>query len=113
VLPVRGWDCFFITSTALTRNTHQMPSESFRFKEKRGITAEEHQKILDGESNADLREYYKVLWHLGGSKIDRRTAWTRISERIRGLANGVYPNTFRRGLPIGNHNVLYDSKQLW
>jgi integrase len=41
-----------------------------QFKEKRGITWEEHQKIVAGESNAELREYYKLLWHLGGSQTD-------------------------------------------
>jgi integrase len=43
---------------------------AIEFKEKRAITWEEHQKILAGESNAELREYYKVLWHLGGSQTD-------------------------------------------
>lgn len=40
------------------------------FKEKRGITWEEHQKIVAGESNAELRDYYELLWHLGGSQTD-------------------------------------------
>jgi len=40
------------------------------FKEKRGITWEEHQKILASESNAELRDYYELLWHLGGSQTD-------------------------------------------
>jgi integrase len=40
------------------------------FKEKRGITWEEHQKILAGESNVELRAYYELLWHLGGSQTD-------------------------------------------
>jgi len=40
------------------------------FKEKRGVTWEEHQKILAGESNAELRAYYELLWHLGGSQTD-------------------------------------------
>jgi len=40
------------------------------FKEKRGVTWTEHQKIIAGESNAELREYYKLLWHLGGSQTD-------------------------------------------
>lgn len=44
-----------------------------QFKEKRGITWEEHQKILAGESNAELREFYKLLWHLGGSQTDMAT----------------------------------------
>ena len=44
-----------------------------RFKEKRGITWEEHQKILTGESNRELRAYYELLWHLGGSQTDMAT----------------------------------------
>jgi len=41
-----------------------------KFKEKRGITREEHQKIVAGESNAELRDYYELLWQLGGSQTD-------------------------------------------
>lgn len=44
-----------------------------QFKEKRGITWEEHQKILAGESNVELRAYYELLWHLGGSQTDMAT----------------------------------------
>lgn len=40
------------------------------FKDKRGITWEEHQKIVTGESNAELRDYYELLWYLGGSQTD-------------------------------------------
>jgi len=40
------------------------------FKEKRAITWEEHQKIVIGESNAELRVYYELLWHLGASQTD-------------------------------------------
>jgi len=40
------------------------------FKEKRGITLEEHQKVVVGESNAELRDYYELLWNLGGSQTD-------------------------------------------
>ena len=43
---------------------------AIEFKEKRGITWEEHQKIIAGESNAELRDYYELLWHLGGSQTD-------------------------------------------
>src|ERR1700733_9149052 len=34
-----------------------------KFNDKRAITWEEHQKILAGESNAELRAYYQLLWH--------------------------------------------------
>jgi len=39
-------------------------------KEKRAITAEEHQKIIAGESNPELRDFYELLWQLGGSQTD-------------------------------------------
>jgi len=41
-----------------------------RFKEKRGVTAEEHQKILAGEQNPEWRAYYQMLWHVGGAQSD-------------------------------------------
>jgi hypothetical protein len=41
-----------------------------KFKEKRGITGEEHQKILAREFNPELHDYYEMLWHLGGSQTD-------------------------------------------
>lgn len=41
-----------------------------KFREKRAITWEEHQKIVAGESNAELRDYYELLWNLGGSQTD-------------------------------------------
>ena len=50
-----------------------LPKKRWRkiqFKEKRGVTWDEHQKILAGESNPELRDYYEVLWHLGGSQTD-------------------------------------------
>jgi integrase len=40
------------------------------FKEKRGVTFEEHQKILAREFNPELHAYYEMLWHLGGSQTD-------------------------------------------
>ena len=43
---------------------------AIEFKEKRGITWEEHQKIIAGESNTELRDYYELLWQLGGSQTD-------------------------------------------
>jgi integrase len=40
------------------------------FKPKRGITAEEHRKVLAGERNPEWRTYYQMLWHTGGSQTD-------------------------------------------
>jgi len=41
-----------------------------RFKDKRAITWQEHQKILGGENNPEWRAYYELLWNLGGSQTD-------------------------------------------
>jgi integrase len=40
------------------------------FKERRGITFDEHQKILASERNPEWHAYYEMLWHLGGSQTD-------------------------------------------
>jgi len=40
------------------------------FKERRAITKAEHQCIVAGESNPELKDYYELLWHLGGSQTD-------------------------------------------
>lgn len=44
------------------------PSVSHR--ERRAITREEHERIIAGESNAELRDFYAACWHLGGSQTD-------------------------------------------
>ncbi|MGA3178781.1 MAG: tyrosine-type recombinase/integrase [Verrucomicrobiota bacterium] len=41
-----------------------------RFKEKRAITFDEHARIIDREKNPELRAFYELLWHLGGSQSD-------------------------------------------
>jgi integrase len=44
-----------------------------RYKEKRAITFEEHQKIIGRERNPSTRAYYQLLWHLGGAQSDIAT----------------------------------------
>ena len=39
-------------------------------KERRAITFEEHQQIIERERNPEIRAYYQFLWHLGGSQTD-------------------------------------------
>jgi hypothetical protein len=39
-------------------------------KERRAITAEEHRIITEREHNPEIRAYYQLLWHLGGSQTD-------------------------------------------
>jgi integrase len=41
-----------------------------KYGEKRGITSEEHQKIIARENNPERRDYYELLWHIGGSQTD-------------------------------------------
>jgi integrase len=40
------------------------------YKAKRAITLAEHQKIMARERNPELRAFYGLLWHLGGSQSD-------------------------------------------
>jgi integrase len=46
---------------------------TIRFKKKRAITKEEHEKILAGERTPEWRAYYELLWHLGGAQTDVAT----------------------------------------
>ena len=41
-----------------------------RFKERRAITSEEHQLIIEREKNPERRSFYELCWHLGGSQTD-------------------------------------------
>jgi len=44
-----------------------------QYKEKRAITFEEHQKVINRERNAATRAFFQLLWHLGGSQSDVAT----------------------------------------
>src|SRR6202167_35013 len=41
-----------------------------RYKDKRAITSEEHQLIIERERNPERRSFYELCWHLGGSQTD-------------------------------------------
>lgn len=41
-----------------------------RFKAKRGITWEEHQRIMHAEKNLERHHYYDFLWETGASQTD-------------------------------------------
>lgn len=41
-----------------------------RYAEKRGITLEEHRKIVARERNQESRAFYELCWHLGGAQSD-------------------------------------------
>jgi len=40
------------------------------YKPKRSITPEEHRRIIERERNPELRDFYDLCWHLGGSQTD-------------------------------------------
>jgi hypothetical protein len=40
------------------------------YGKKRGVTLNEHQKILAREGNEERRDFYELCWHLGGSQSD-------------------------------------------
>jgi integrase len=41
-----------------------------KFKEKRAITLEEHQRIIAAEVNPERKTLYQLCWHLGASQSD-------------------------------------------
>jgi integrase len=41
-----------------------------QYGEKRAITPEEHQLVVENEGNAEKRAFYQMLWHLGGAQGD-------------------------------------------
>ncbi|HTX20774.1 MAG TPA: hypothetical protein VMD27_02775 [Candidatus Aquilonibacter sp.] len=41
-----------------------------KFKEKRAITREEHEKIIKAEKNPERKKLYELSWHLGASQGD-------------------------------------------
>jgi integrase len=43
---------------------------AIKFKEKRGITLEEHQAIVARELNPERKAFYKLAWHLGAAQTD-------------------------------------------
>jgi len=46
---------------------------SIHFQEKRAVTLEEHQAILQREKNPEWRAFYALLWQLGGAQSDVAT----------------------------------------
>jgi integrase len=54
--------------TAPILNRRQWPKT--RFKPKRAITREEHERILTAEKNPEWNAYYHFCWHLGASQSD-------------------------------------------
>lgn len=40
------------------------------YGEKRGISSEEHQKIIAAETNGERRAFYELCWHIGAAQSD-------------------------------------------
>ena len=61
------------------------------YKEKRGVTWEEHQRLVNFEKNPERKAFLELLWHVGASLIDcapliaENVDWRRktISYRLR------------------------------
>lgn len=50
-----------------------LPKKKFpkiKHKERRGITAEEHVRIIEREGNPERRDFYELCWYFGGSQSD-------------------------------------------
>ena len=43
------------------------------YKDKRAITFEEHQKLVQREKNPEWKAFYELLWHIGGAQTDIAT----------------------------------------
>jgi integrase len=41
-----------------------------RFKERRGVTSEEHQLLVSAEKNDERRAFLELLWHVGAAQLD-------------------------------------------
>jgi hypothetical protein len=44
--------------------------QAIQFREKRAITASEHERIIATEHNSERRAFYELCWHLGGVQTD-------------------------------------------
>jgi hypothetical protein len=77
-----------------------------RHKEKRAITPEEHQQIIQREHNPELRAFYELLWHLGGSQTDVATLVRKRPTPTRKII-GTLSNTERvlAGLDLRPHDA--------
>jgi integrase len=74
-----------------------------KHREKRAITFEEHQKIINREFNPATRAYYELLWHLGGAQTDMATlAAEDINWKDRTLAYRRHKNGAVSLLSFGN-----------
>ena len=73
-----------------------------RFKEKRGVTLEEHQRLVTCEKNPERKAFLQLLWHVGASQIDcaslvaENIDWNKKTISYRRRKNGM-PAVLRFG----------------
>jgi integrase len=77
-----------------------------RFKPKRAITPEEHERITAAEKNPERKIYYQLLWEVGASQSD---AAMLTAENIDRETNTL----FYSRLKTGQQAQLSISKSLW
>jgi len=66
ILHNRALDLGWLLAPAL----HKRLWPKVRYKGRRGITAEEHARVLASENLADYRLFFRLLWETGGSQTD-------------------------------------------
>jgi integrase len=106
-------DTNWLLLPALAKNQWPRP----RYQPKRGITLEEHERIVRRETNPEKQAYYQLIWHLGAAQGDlanlsaedidwhnRVISFERLKTRWRGQAPCVFsfgPEVARilKGLP--------------
>jgi integrase len=82
-----------------------------KFKEKRAITLDEHQRIIAAEVNPERKALYQLCWHLGGSQGDIASLK---GEDIDWTASTVSFTRKKTGVPVIVHlgkdalNILKD-----
>lgn len=59
-------DMTWLPKTVLPKKQWPKP----QYKDKRAITSEEHQKIIEREQNVERRAFYELAWHTGASQSD-------------------------------------------
>jgi integrase len=98
-------DTNWLLLPALAKNQWPRP----RYRPKRGITLEEHERIVRREMNPEKQAYYKLIWHLGASQGDlvnlsaEDVDWQNriISfERLKTRWRGQQPCVFSFGLEV-------------
>jgi len=67
------------------------------YKEKRAITLEEHQKIIQRERNPELKAFYELLWHLGASQSDVASL---TAEDVNWIERTVAFQRHKTGVPV-------------